>query len=161
MTTVTSGSALAQAIQGSFPTAVSEVYSTAVVLDASAILGVCGYFKDAPGLAFDYLADLTAVDYIDYFEVVYQLLSMSRNASATLKVRCQGRKAPSVPSVAGVWHAANFLEREVYDLFGIDFPGHPDLRRIMLFEGFPGHPLRKDFLEFDHRTIGAAAQERE
>jgi len=161
MTTVTTGPALAQAIQGSFPSAVVEMYATAVVVQTDSIADVCRHFRDAPALAFDYLADLTAVDYIDYFEVVYQLLSMRRNASATLKVRCYGRQAPSVPSAAGVWHAANFLEREVYDLFGIDFPGHPDLRRIMLFEGFPGHPLRKDFLEFDHRAIAAAAQERE
>ncbi len=159
MTAVMTGPALAEAIQGAFPTAVAEVYGDAVVLDAAALVDVCQFLKDAPDLAFDYMTSLTAVDYLDYFEVVYHLLSLGHNRSAVLKLRCYGRKAPHAPSVTSVWKAADFQEREVFDLFGIRFDGHPDLRRIMLFEGFPGHPLRKDFLEFDHRKIAALASE--
>lgn len=147
------GPALAEAIQPAFPHALAEVYSRDVVVDKAAIADVCRHLKESPEFAFEYLADLTVVDYIDYFEVVYQLLSFEHNLAATLKVRAYGRKDPGVPSVTGVWKAANFLEREAYDLFGVRFEGHPDLRRIMLFDGFPGHPLRKDFLEFDHRNL--------
>jgi NADH-quinone oxidoreductase subunit C len=94
----------------------------------------------------DYLNNLTAVDRLDYFEVVYHLSSLTHNHSLVLKTKCFGRDNPSVPSVVGLWRGADFQEREVYDLMGIAFSGHPNLKRILLWEGYPGHPLRRDYL---------------
>jgi len=98
---------------------------------------------------FDYLSDLTCVHYPDHvdapFEMVYNLFSISTNERVRLKVRT----SESIESVTGVWPAANWLEREVYDLFGIRFANHPDLRRLLLPPDWEGYPLRKDFpLEF-------------
>jgi len=98
-------------------------------------------------LGFTFLADLTAVDWYPSeprFEVVYHLLSMQHKERLRLKVKLAGDDA-QVESVTGVWPAANFFEREVYDLFGIRFTGHPNLRRIMMPEDWEGHPLRKDY----------------
>jgi NADH-quinone oxidoreductase subunit C len=103
--------------------------------------------KDLPELAFTYLADLTCVDWYPReprFEVVYHLLSMARRERVRLKVRLEGSD-PVVDSVTPLWAGANFAEREVFDLFGIRFEGHPYLRRIMLPENWEGHPLRKDY----------------
>ena len=142
---------LGDALRGAFPDAVVGVEGTAPVIRPEAIGDVCLYLRDE--LRFDYLLSLTAVDGIDYFEVVYHLLSMERNELAVVKAQLQGRTEPSLPSVTPVWKSADFQEREVFDLMGIRFEGHPNLKRIMMWEGFPGHPLRKDFLEFDHRTF--------
>jgi NADH:ubiquinone oxidoreductase subunit C len=90
----------------------------------------------------------TAVDYIedDYFEVVYLLRSLRHNHELALKVRTASRDDPVVPSLVDLWQTAEFQEREIYDLFGIRFAGHPDLRRLFMWDEFRGHPLRKDFL---------------
>jgi len=108
------------------------------------LVEICRYLKDTPDLAFDYLASLTAIDYLDRFEIVYQLRALARRADATLRVEVD-REAAVAPSVTSVWRGADFQEREVYDLMGIRFAGHPDLRRILLYEEFDGHPLRKDW----------------
>jgi NADH-quinone oxidoreductase subunit C len=86
------------------------------------------------------------VDYYDHFEVVYLLISIQHNHSLMLKTRCYGRDNPSLPSVVSLWNGAIFQEREIYDLMGITFEGHPDMKRIFLWQGFQGHPLRKDYL---------------
>jgi NADH:ubiquinone oxidoreductase subunit C len=83
---------------------------------------------------------------MDYFEVVYHLISLKHNHSLVLKTRCHDRGKPVVPSVVGIWRSADFQEREAYDLMGIVFDGHPNLRRLLLWEGFAGHPLRRDYL---------------
>ncbi len=108
------------------------------------LLDAARRLKDPSGLDFDYLDMLTAVDYPDRFELVYRFLSFKRNEVVTLKTRL-GKENPGAPSLVSLWPAADFQEREVYDLFGISFTGHPCLRRIMLWEGFQGHPLRKDY----------------
>jgi NADH-quinone oxidoreductase subunit C len=94
------------------------------------------------------LLDVTAVDWLDSrperFEVVYQLLSLSTASRLTVKVAVS-ESSPELPSATALWHSANFLEREVWDMFGIRFQGHPDLRRILMYEEFQGHPLRKDY----------------
>lgn len=97
-------------------------------------------------LGIDYLNNLTAVDYLDYIEVVYHLSSLERNHLLTLKVRCYDREHPEVPSLTALWQGADLQEREVYDLFGVVFTGHPNLKRLLTWEGFQGHPLRKDFV---------------
>ncbi|NTU60455.1 MAG: NADH-quinone oxidoreductase subunit C, partial [Deltaproteobacteria bacterium] len=97
-------------------------------------------------LGFEMLTDLTAVDYLPReprFEVVYLLYSFQHNERLFLKVPLAENE--TVPTVEGVWKAANWLEREVYDLFGVIFENHSDLRRILLWDGYVGHPLRKDF----------------
>lgn len=113
------------------------------------IVAVCDYLKTDEKTPFDYLSDLTCVHYPDRgaepFEVVYNLFSISTNERVRLKVNA----ADEVDSVTSVWPSANWLEREVYDLFGVRFANHPDLRRLLLPPDWEGHPMRKDFpLEF-------------
>jgi NADH-quinone oxidoreductase subunit C len=112
------------------------------------IVEVCRFLKKEAGLELDFLEDLTAVDWPkrNVIEVVYHLVSYRHRHVFKLKVEAD-RAAPSVPTVECVWKTANWFEREVYDLFGVDFPGHPDLRRIMLPDDWIGHPLRKDYQE--------------
>ncbi|MCS7206518.1 MAG: NADH-quinone oxidoreductase subunit C [Dehalococcoidia bacterium] len=110
------------------------------------LLEVCRLLKETPGLELTYLVAITGVDYIEYFEVVYHLVSIRHNHSLVLKVQVYGRDEPTVPSVVSVWQGADYQEREVYDLMGVRFAGHPNLKRILTWEGFPGHPLRKDHL---------------
>lgn len=108
---------------------------------------VSEFLRDAQGLGFKYLSDLTAVDHYPNdprFEVVYHLLSLETFNRLRLKARVSGDD-PKVDSVVPVWPAAHAFEREVFDLFGIRFEGHPDLRRIVLPEDWEGHPLRKDY----------------
>jgi len=104
--------------------------------------------KDDTQLRFDFLSDITAVDYWKKkeprFEVVYQLLSLQRRRRLRVRVPVP-EDDPTVESLTPLWQGANFLEREVWDLFGITFVDHPDLRRILLYEEFQGHPLRKDY----------------
>jgi NADH-quinone oxidoreductase subunit C len=118
------------------------------VVKADRIAEVCAYLKATPGLDFDYLEDLTALDWPkrNVIEVVYHAISLKHRHMLKLKVEAD-RANPVVPSVQGVWKAANWLEREVYDLFGVTFTGHPDLRRILLPDDWVGHPLRKDYQE--------------
>lgn len=106
----------------------------------------CRLLHDTPGLEFDYLVDLTALDYPSRpqrFDVVTHLYSMTQNHRLRLKVGvAEGEKCPTV---ANIWKAANWEERETFDMFGIEFEGHPDLRRILLPEDWEGYPLRKDY----------------
>jgi NADH-quinone oxidoreductase subunit C len=118
------------------------------VVKRERIVEVCRFLKSEPGLDFDFLEDETAVDWPkrNVIEIVYHLLSYRHRHTLVLKVEAD-RAAPSVPTVEGVWKTANWFEREIFDLFGVDFPGHPDLRRIMLPDDWIGHPLRKDYQE--------------
>jgi NADH-quinone oxidoreductase subunit C len=112
------------------------------------IVEVCRFLAKEPGLEMDFLEDLTAIDWPkrNVIEIVYHLLSYTHRHSIVLKVELD-RATPVVPTVEGVWKTANWFEREVYDLFGVTFSGHPDLRRIMLPDDWVGHPLRKDYQE--------------
>jgi len=124
---------------------------TAVVA-RDALLALLAYCRDDTELAFDVLMDLTAVDYLKFpgredgprFEVVYHLYSLVHNHRLRLKVRVE-EDDPVVPSAVALWPIANWLEREVWDMFGVRFEGHPDLRRLLMYEAFVGHPLRKDY----------------
>jgi NADH-quinone oxidoreductase subunit C len=110
---------------------------------------VLAWLKDSPGQAFDYLTDVTAVDYRDPerpLEVVYQLRALRRRADLRVKVALDKRGPLEVRSVVDLWRGADWLEREVYDMFGVTFVGHPDLRRILMWDTYAeGYPLRKDF----------------
>jgi NADH-quinone oxidoreductase subunit C len=123
-----------------------------VVVAGEAIIDVLRFCRDDPALAFDMLMDLTAVDYLKYpgredgprFEVVYHLYSLRHNHRLRLKVSV-AEDGPVVPSAVALWPIADWFEREVWDMFGVRFRGHPNLRRLLMYEEFVGHPLRKDY----------------
>jgi NADH-quinone oxidoreductase subunit C len=146
MTVILSGKEIASRIEEKVPGSVVESGDGSLVVNGESLLTVMAHLKDTDGLEFDYLNHVTAVDYYRYYEVVYQLTSLKHNHSVVLKTRCYDRENSVVPSVIGLWQGADFQEREIYDLMGIKFQGHPMMKRIFLWEGFPGYPLRKDFL---------------
>lgn len=122
------------------------------VLATDALVEALAFCRDEPDLACDMLVDITAVDYSRFpgredgprFEVVYHLLSLRHRHRVRLKVRVE-QDDPTVPTATGLWPIADWLEREVWDMFGIRFAGHPNLKRLLLYEEFVGHPLRKDY----------------
>jgi NADH-quinone oxidoreductase subunit C len=123
-----------------------------VVVSREVLVEVLRYCRDASALAFDMLTDLTAVDYVKFpgredsprFEVVYHLYALRHNHRLRVKVRVEEDDAV-VATAVPLWPIADWLEREVWDMFGVRFEGHPDLRRLLLYEEFAGHPLRKDY----------------
>jgi NADH-quinone oxidoreductase subunit C len=125
---------------------------TTAVVERAAVVDALRFCRDEPELAFDMLTDLTAADYLKFpgredgprFEVVYQLYSLPHNHRVRLKVRVDEDDAV-VPTAVELWPIANWLEREVWDMFGVRFEGHPDLRRLLMYEEFVGHALRKDY----------------
>jgi NADH-quinone oxidoreductase subunit C len=150
------GSAILARLRGRLGARVLDTHEhhgdhTAVV-SAEGIVDALRFCRDEPDLGFDMLMDLTAVDYLKYpgredgprFDVVYHLYSVTHNHRVRLKVPVE-QDAPSVPTATALWPIANWLEREVWDMYGIRFDGHPDLRRLLLYEEFVGHPLRKDY----------------
>ena len=119
-----------------------------VVVDGDRIVDVGAFLRDDPELRYDLLSGLTAVDWLlqerePRYQVVYHLLSIPHNERLRLKIGVE-EDDPVASSVVGVWPTANWLEREVYDMYGIRFSGHPDLRRILMPDDWPTHPLRKD-----------------
>jgi NADH-quinone oxidoreductase subunit C len=146
VTTALNGEQVAKKIGVVSPDAVVAADKAAVVVTSVSLFKIAEFLKNTPALDFNYLADLTTVDYTDYFEVVYRLVSLTHNHSLILKTRCYDREKPAVPSVTKLWRSADFMEREAYDLMGIVFDGHPNLKRLLLWEGFMGHPLRRDYL---------------
>jgi NADH-quinone oxidoreductase subunit C len=145
MTLVISGHELATSLRARFPDAVIKEDDVGVTVKAEAIVDVALFLRDDPEFDCKYLNNLCAVDWLDYFEVVYNISSMVKNTMLTLKARTD-RVPGVVPTVTPVWQGAHLQEREAFDLMGIMFQGHPVMKRIFLWEGFPGHPLRKDFL---------------
>jgi NADH-quinone oxidoreductase subunit C len=116
------------------------------IVPASRLIDVAAHLRDAPGARFDFCSDVTASDWPPRpkrFDVIYCLYSTALRHRLRLKV--QAGDGESVPTVTGVWPSANWLEREVFDLFGIRFDGHPDLRRILMPDDWQGHPQRKDY----------------
>jgi len=139
---------LAEMIKSKVPDAVASVSPAGVVLNADKFIDAVTYLKNAPELGYDYLNQVTSVDWQDRFEVVYHLSSTTRGGPPLpLKVNLSDKANPAVPSLVPLYSAADQQEREVYDLMGIRFIGHPNLRRIFMWEGFEGYPLRKDYKE--------------
>jgi len=134
-------------IESKYPDALKstdlEGIEQSVTIDVNSIADVCNYLKTESELQFTSLMCLSGVDYEDKMEVVYHLHSLLYDHKVTLKVELS-RDNPKLPSVSGVWKAANWHEREAYDMFGIVFDDHPDLRRILLPDDWEGFPLRKD-----------------
>jgi NADH-quinone oxidoreductase subunit C len=119
-----------------------------VVVKGEKMVDVCKFLKDTTGLEFDYCQDITAVDWParKVIEVVYHLYSLVHRHGLVLKAETD-RDKPTIATVEGVWKAATWLEREIYDLFGVNFEGHSDLRRILMPDDWVGYPLRKDYQE--------------
>ncbi len=134
-----------------FPRSVIETHAhrgdaTAVVRKED-ILAISKFLRDDPDLAYNFMMDLTAVDYMGKeprFEVVYHLYSLSKNQRVRIKAQVSEADC-AIDYIVSIWVAADWFEREVFDLYGIVFKGHPNLKRILLYEGFEGHPLRKDY----------------
>jgi NADH-quinone oxidoreductase subunit C len=144
--------ATVEAVRRALPAAILEEQclngQLTLVVQPGDLLAVAGFLRDEPELAFAMLKDCCGVDYLGMsrqprFAVVYQLYSVEHNQ--TLRLRVPADEGQELPSVAGIWPSANWYEREVYDMFGLRFSGHPDLRRILMSDDYPGHPLRKDF----------------
>lgn len=139
-------------LQARFGTAIGDCQTAAkdpsITVAPEAIVDVCRLLRDDPDLQFDCLSNQSGVDYParSAIQVVYHLYSYARRHTIVLKVDVP-RQAPALPSAIEVWPAANWLEREIYDLLGVTFTGHPDLRRLLMPEDWVGHPLRKDFVE--------------
>ena len=146
MTVALSGKEMAGRLEEKFPGGVLESGSESILVGSDWLFDVLAFLKSTEGLDFDYLTHVTAVDYLEYFEVVYQLASLEHNHSLVIKTRVYDRENPVLPSVTSLWRGADFQEREIYDLVGISFSGHPKMERIFLWEGFEGYPLRKDYL---------------
>lgn len=140
-----------QLLKEQFPEAVVDTLvpqgdATAVVLPES-LMKIAEFLKSDRRLQFDVLVDITAIDYLGKtprFCVVYHLLSLPFQRRLRLKVSVDNG-GPALDSLTPFWGSANWLEREVWDMFGIQFAGHPDLKRILMYDGFEGHPLRKDY----------------
>ena len=147
MTRWLTGIDVAARVRERFPEAVASANSVWLEVTPAALVDVARFLRDDPELALDQATNVTSVDWLDYFEVVYHLQSITLNQIMTLKCRPESREDPIVPSVSAVWQGAWLQEMEVYDLMGIRFSDHPDLRRLFLWEGFAGWPLRKDFLQ--------------
>ena len=139
-----------------------ELPSISLTLEGSVLFiapkdltAVCRYLKDTDRFRMDYLANLTAVDYPpeQRMDVVYHLYSMEKkHGPIALKVKLP-RQNLVVASVTPIWRGAEFQEREVYDLYGVTFEGHPDLRRILMWDGFEGHPMRKDYVPENQNVL--------
>ncbi len=121
-----------------------------VIIRKDAVLEVMRWMRDEPSMLFNFMMDLTAVDYkgikppVWRFEVVYHLYSLKHNHRIRVKVPVAD-DSPSIDSIVSIWKGADWFEREVWDMYGIAFKGHPNLKRILLYEEFEGHPLRKDY----------------
>lgn len=142
----------AEKISAAFPQRVIDVTENlgqvSVTVDRTAVHDIMTFLHESPELRFDMLVALTTVDYADRkpvrFEVVYQLLSTSRCGAVRIKAPVPEDDC-TIASVTDIWKGANWLERECFDMFGISFTGHPELRRILMPEDWQGHPLRKDY----------------
>ena len=150
----TLGAALQAAFGDRIKSTVAALGETTIVVDAEHMLAVMTELRDLPGIRFDMLVDVCGVDYSGFgagaweglrFAAVYHLLSLPHNWRLRVRVFAPDDAFPVLPSVVEIWPTANWFEREAFDLYGIVFTGHPDLRRLLTDYGFVGYPFRKDF----------------
>ena len=145
---------LKAAIEQQLPDVSLTVEGGTLVVPTKDLTAVCRYLKDSERFRMDYLANLTAVDYPpDRMDVIYHLCSMEKKHGPIALQVSLPRQQPVVASVTPIWRGAEFQEREVYDLYGVTFTGHPDLRRILMWEGFEGHPMRKHYVPEDQDVL--------
>jgi NADH-quinone oxidoreductase subunit C len=146
MTIALSGTEVTVRLEEQFTEAITESTPGSLVVKSESLPAIASFLKTTPGFDFDYLVSITAVDYGDYFGLIYHLVSLEYNHSLEIRTQCSKQDKPVVPSVVSLWQGADFQEREIYDLMGISFDGHPNMKRISLWDGFQGHPLRKDYV---------------
>jgi|TARA_B100000530_G_scaffold295725_1_gene214198 NADH-quinone oxidoreductase subunit C len=145
MTKVLSGSEIEDILSSSFNNQIESLGNDYAQISNENSLDIFNYLKIEQ--KYELLSSVTSVDRISHFEVVYHLTSLQKNESLVIKIKCgEGRIDPKVKSVISVWRGAELQEREIYDLMGIMFEGHPNMKRLLLWENFEGHPLRKDFV---------------
>jgi NADH-quinone oxidoreductase subunit C len=157
---MTLGETLKAKLETKLPGALRELVefrgeTTLDLASAERLIEVAELLRDDPELSYEQLLFVTAVDWpsrTPRFDVVYQLRSLRRGNTVRVKVQVAAEK-PEVPTLSGVWPAANWHEREAYDLLGITFIGHPDLRRILMPDSWEGHPLRKDYVSFGEPVV--------
>jgi NADH-quinone oxidoreductase subunit C len=140
------GGRVAEALNNAMPGIVTTSNDEWVEVDSMRLGEALHWLHDSSEFDAAQLSNLCGVDYHDHFAMVYYLQSLDRNHQIVVKARVADHEAPALPSAYPVYKGALLQEREVFDLMGINFEGHPDMRRIFLWDGFPGHPLRKDFL---------------
>lgn len=140
------GPEVAAMAEAAVPGSVAKTTSVACYLKPESVVQTMEALRTSPESDLVHLTNLCGVDFWDHFEVVYHVQSFDKNHIATIKVEVMDRENPVTPSLVPVFHGAWMQENEAYDLLGIRFEGHPNLYRIFLWEGFPGWPLRKDFL---------------
>ncbi len=114
---------------------------------------VMRFLKESPDFRLDYLSSVTGVDYLEYLESVYHLYSMEKQSGTVVVKTRVKRESPKIPSVVSIFRGAEFQERENYDMYGIVYENHPDLRRLFMWEGFEGYPMRKDYQQEDSETL--------
>lgn len=146
MTRELTGPEVAQLAEAVVPGSVERTTAGACYLKPETVVETMEALRTSPDADLVHLTNLCGVDYWDHFEVVYHVQSFDKNQIATIKVDVLNRENPVTPSLVPVFHGAWMQENEAYDLLGIRFEGHPNMYRIFLWEGFPGWPLRKDFL---------------
>ena len=145
MTKVLLGSEIEDILRSNFKNQIEAAGEDYVQISNDKSLDLFNYLKIDQ--KYDLLSSVTSVDRISHFEVVYHLTSLQKNESLVIKIKCgEGRVDPKVKSVVSVWRGAELQEREIYDLMGIMFEDHPNMKRLLLWENFEGHPLRKDFV---------------
>ena len=130
------GKELADRLEEALPNVVEGWDSTAIWVKPNHMVQVAHFLFSDPTLDFNYLNSISAVDFIEYFEIVYHLTSFNKHHSAVVKTKIYGRDEVTLPSVYNIWRGADFQEREIWDLMGVRFEGHPNMKRIMLWEGF-------------------------
>jgi NADH/F420H2 dehydrogenase subunit C len=142
-------------LEQELPGASLSVENGALIVAPKDLAAVCRYLKESERFRLDYAANLTAVDYPaeQRIDMVYHLYSMEKKHGPVALTVKLPRHAAVVMSVTPIWRGAEFQEREVYDLYGVVFEGHPDLRRILMWEGFEGHPMRKDYVPEDQNVL--------
>ncbi len=139
------GSQVADRIRGTLPAAVRSATQDYVVLEPASAFDAMRFIRDDGQLDGKFLVQMCSVDMISRIDVVYHFASLAQNHIFEVKVPAD-HEQPEVPSISPLWSGAILQEREIYDLMGVKFPGHPELTRLFLWESFPGHPLRKDFM---------------
>ena len=144
MTVLLDPQVVADQLRGAVPESTPRADAWAVIVAAGHLVEAVRFLAGS-ALDLSFLASLTAVDRESHFELVYHLQSLDRNHLITLKTVAEDHEAPCVPSLTGEYRGAHLQEREVFDLMGIRFEGHPDLSRILMPEDWPGYPLRKDY----------------
>ncbi len=145
MTVALDGKEIADKLEKQFAGSIVETAQDSIVVKSESLFDIVAFLKNTPEFDFNYLTAVTAVDYYDYFEVIYRLTSLEHNHGLVVKTRIYDRAKPTLPSMVGLWQGAELQEREIYDLMGIGFDGHPNPKRLFLWQGYKGHPLRKDY----------------